>query len=178
MYYCNYCFKNKLDNETGKVVKCFFKTDLLNDYIRHIKTKKHIKNEEHNNQHGEFVCEHGNCGKKFCKDEYENHLEVNQALFFKEIWDKETGETIGYNRDKPIEPFMKNIYYKNGVSCNNFIYEGKRYRDKDHYMKELNKSQDREEIREEKKSLKRQQYIKMKIQYHREQIKKLEKQLL
>lgn len=178
MYYCNYCYKNKLDNKTNKTIKCFYKTDLLNDYIRHCKTKKHIKNEQYNNEHGEHTCEHGNCGKRFCKDEYDNHLEVNQALFFKEVFDKETGKTMGYDKNKPIQQFMKDIYFRNGVSCNNFVYQGRRYRDRQHYMEQLNKKEDREEANEEKKSLKRQQYIKMKIQYHREQIKKLEKQLL
>jgi len=94
-YFCDYCYTEKIDAE-DEITNCYFSCYQKGDYMRHIKSKKHIETKKKITEKQEYKCKF--CAKYFDKDGYDNHLKINKM--FHEKWD--------------VYP---NIEY----SCNNFI---------------------------------------------------------
>ena len=99
-FYCDYC-KSNVAEPSGEIGFKYFSCYQLQDWNRHLKSKKHIKNEKKIVEAEEYCCPY--CNKYFDKEGYENHLINNKDFHAK------------WNIYKEIEP---------NLSCNNWIYEG------------------------------------------------------
>lgn len=106
LFFCEYCEIEKYDSEIQMLVDVPFECATLAHWKQHLKTKKHSLNKAiSDNLTDECKVECKHCSQSFSKKQYEKHKERNKLLW---LMKTETNE------------------YKD-CSCNNFIYNGKRF---------------------------------------------------
>lgn len=98
-YFCDHCYK-----EDHNQIKTFFNRYSKTDYIRHIKTKKHLKQclkikEDENS----ILCKE--CNTLFSPEGYEVHRKRNQEMWDMSSWTRKESK----------------------LTCNNIVIDGKRF---------------------------------------------------
>lgn len=104
LFRCDYCQISKFDSETQEYVDLPFSCGTKHEWLQHISRPKHCMNVARNeNLEDDLVVECKHCNGIFTKNQYEIHKNRNIVLW----WSK--------------DPIYKEC------SCNNFIYNGKRF---------------------------------------------------
>jgi len=103
-FWCDICSKPAL-SEDGNFINQYTTCYLLDDWRRHLNSKKHIKNKKKvYDDESSIYCKY--CKQYFTEEGYEIHKKRNELL-----WEM---------KDKKMDAYI-------GVSCNNFTRYGKRY---------------------------------------------------
>jgi len=104
LFRCDYCEISKFDSETQTYIDLHFSCGTKAEWLQHISRPKHCLNVARNeNLEDDLIVECKHCNGIFTKKQYEKHKNRNIVLW----WSKDQ-------------------IYKD-CSCNNFIYNGKRF---------------------------------------------------
>lgn len=106
IFRCDYCEIQKFNSETQEFIYIPFSCDTSAQWKQHIARPKHCINVERNqNLEDDLIVECKHCGGVYTKEQYKQHKEHNQLLW------------------------VSNNPIYNDCSCNNFIYNNKRFED-------------------------------------------------
>ena len=108
LFFCDCCEIEKYDSEIQMLVDVPFQSTTLAHFKQHLKTKKHSLNKAiSDNLTDECRVDCMKCNQSFSKKQYEAHLERNKLLWL----------------------LKSDVNEYKDCSCNNFIYNGKRFSD-------------------------------------------------
>jgi hypothetical protein len=106
LFKCNYCYIEKFNSETQEFINMPFSCGTLAEWKQHLKRPKHNTNVARNeNLKDDLVVECKHCCGVYTKEQYKDHKQHNILLWIS---------------NNPIY---------NDSSCNNFIYNDKRFED-------------------------------------------------
>jgi len=105
LFRCDYCEIEKFDSETQTFINIPFICDTKQQWIKHIKRPKHcLAVARNNNLEDDLVKQCRHCDSVFTLEQYQRHKNHNTIYWI--------------SKNNPL--------YKD-CSCNNFIYNGKRF---------------------------------------------------
>jgi len=107
LFRCDYCEIEKFNSETQTFINIPFICDTKQQWVKHIKRPKHcLSVERNNNLEDDLVKQCKHCDGVFTLEQYQRHKNHNTIYWISKNTNSE---------------------YYNECTCNNFIYNGKRF---------------------------------------------------